>query len=321
MAEFSKIFLALGLMIVIGLTGIQAAAKTKDQPSPGLVFKELSAQPIKGIYLALSTGEALIHSEEWVKFNDANGKLLWKKDGMKYVTGAGVSRDGDVIIFQTSPVPKTTAQTTLNLTIHILDQKGQELLSKDNPYRYFTSILSPKGNYIVFGDPLAKKIYVYDRSMNPLWEREAYLWYIGFDPEEQFIYDSTSGMILNRDGRRVWELASGMRFLSISSGAEVVLSQPFLTVLESQKKIYLTSRVSLEQVIFDGYCAGVSYDGSLVAYQGLDRKIKVFRTRELFEKNKESGTGSPIWTGDIYLARTLQFSRDAQTLFIHGETS
>jgi hypothetical protein len=182
-------------------------------------------------------------------------------------------------------------------------------------------LLSPKGTYIVFGEATAKKIYVYDKNLNPLWERETYLWYIGFDPDERFIFDSVSGMLLNTDGRRVWELPAGQKFLGISSGAEVVLSQPFLTIGSGRNKLYLTNRVSLEQVILDGYCAGVSYDGSLIAYQGLDRKVLVYRTRELFEKEKGRGEANPVWSLDINLAKLLQFSRDAQSLFIYGETS
>jgi len=322
--RFVKIFAVLSLAILTGSGSFPAIAdqpKDKEGPGKGLVFMESYPEEIKGVYLAGKTGEVLVQGEHFVKFYDVNGKLLWKKDDLKFTTGAGVSQDGGVIIYQTSPVPKTGQITMLDLTIHILDHRGQEVLSKLNPYRYFTSILSPTGAYIVFGEVLAKKIYVYDRSMNPLWEREAYIWYIGFDPEEQFIYDSTSGMILNLQGRRVWELSTGMKFLGISSQAEVVLSQPFLTIGQNRNKIYLTNRVSLEQVILEGYCAGVSYDGGLVAYQGLDRKVQVWRTRELFEKSQGRGTGSALWTGEIYLARLLQFSRDAQTLLIYGETS
>ncbi len=308
------------LVLLLGLAVV--AAMGKDQPSPGLVFKETGVSEIKGLYLAGLSGEVLIQGEDWLKLYDQKGKLVWKKDDLKFVTGAGISRDGQVILYQTSPVPKKGLQITeLDLIVHLADRSGQEQLSKPNPYRYFTSQLSPKGNYIIFGDALAKKIYAHDRAMNPLWDRESYLWYVGFDPEEKFIYDSTSGLLLNLEGRRVWELPSGMRFLSMSASAEIVLSQPFLTLLQSQKQIYLSSRVSLEQVILEGYGAGVSYDGGLVAFQGLDRKVQVWRTRELIEKNKGTGKGSAIWTGEVYLAQLLQFSRDGRSLFVYGETS
>jgi len=324
MLKLSRFLLALTFVLVVGTFSESAYSeqgKDKDGPKKGLVFKESWKEDLKGIYLATSTGDVLVHTEQWVRFYDVNGKLVWKKDDLNFVTGGGVSREGDLIIYQSSPVPKTGQLTTLDLTVHILNHQGDEVLSKPNPYRYFNTLLSPKGTYIVFGEATAKKIYVYDKNLNPLWERETYLWYIGFDPDERFIFDSVSGMLLNTDGRRVWELPAGQKFLGISSGAEVVLSQPFLTIGSGRNKLYLTNRVSLEQVILDGYCAGVSYDGSLIAYQGLDRKVLVYRTRELFEKEKGRGEANPVWSLDINLAKLLQFSRDAQSLFIYGETS
>jgi len=324
MLKLSRFLLALTFVLVVGTFSESAYSeqgKDKDGPKKGLVFKESWKEDLKGVYLATSTGDVLVHTEQWVRFYDVNGKLVWKKDDLNFVTGGGVSREGDLIIYQSSPVPKTGQLTTLDLTVHILNHQGDEVLSKPNPYRYFNTLLSPKGTYIVFGEATAKKIYVYDKNLSPLWERETYLWYIGFDPDERFIFDSVSGMLLNTDGRRVWELPAGQKFLGISSGAEVVLSQPFLTIGSGRNKLYLTNRVSLEQVILDGYCAGVSYDGSLIAYQGLDRKVLVYRTRELFEKEKGRGEANPVWSLDINLAKLLQFSRDAQSLFIYGETS
>jgi len=307
---------------VLGLGLVALAALGKDEPVRGLVFKALGVSELKGVFLAGSSGEVLLQGEDWLKLFDAKGKELWKKDDLKFVTGVGLSRDGQVILYQTSAVPKKGLQITeLDLTVHLADRSGKETLSQPNPYRYFTSQLSPTGNYIIFGDALAKKIYVHDRAMNKLWDRESYLWYVGFDPEEKFVYDSTSGLLLNLEGRRVWELPSGQRFLSMSASAEIVLSQPFLTLLQSQKQIYLTSRVSLEQVILDGYGAGVSYDGGLTAYEGLDRKVQVWRTRELIEKTQETGKGKALWSGELYLAQLLQFSRDGRTLFAYGETS
>ncbi len=282
-----------------------------------LVFFKTYKKELKGIYLARSSGDVLVHTTEWISLLDTTGKQLWKKKGFKYVCGAGISRDGSIILFQTSSKPKTGPQTLLNLTVHIYNKNGEELISALNPYRYFNSVLSPKGNYIVFGDPVTKKIYVYDRNLNRLWERETYLWYIGFDPDEQFIYDSAFGLILNMKGRRVWELPSGMKFLSISSGAEVVLSQPFL-LLKSKNQIYLTNRVSLEQVIFTGLIATVSYDGSLVAYQDLAHRIWIWRTRDLIEHIKSRAQTTALGKIDFVPCKMLNFSLDDKTVFLYG---
>ena len=152
------------------------------------------------------------------------------------------------------------------------------------------------------------------------WQRETYLWYIYFDPEEQLIYDSAGGMILNMQGKRVWELPSGAKFLSVSSGAEILISQHFLTA-KSRNQIYLTARTTAQEVILEGWCGGVSYDGSLVAYEDMDRKIQIYRTKELFDKMTNGAQVKPLWTGDFYLAKQVQFAWDNSRLFIYGLTS
>jgi hypothetical protein len=324
------------LVILVALALLFAGAKKKDDKSKqnqeqagqtsekekaksGLAFVHIFSSEIKGVYLAKSTGEVMVHGDDWVEYYDSEGRQLWKKDGFKFVCGSGVSRDGQTVLFQTSDAPKVQ-QTTLDLKVHVADRSGNEAINQPNPYKYFTSTLSPKGSYIVFGDPLYKMIYAYDRNLTLQWERETYLWYIYFDPDEQFIYDSAGGMILNIQGKRVWELPSGAKFLSVSSGAEILLSQRFLSA-KARNQIYLTSRTTAQEVILEGWCAGVSYDGSLTAYEDMDRKVHVYRTKELFDKMTGGADAKPIWTGDFYLAKQIQFAPDNSRLFIYGENS
>lgn len=326
------------MVVLVGLALLMAGANKKQDRKPdaearqvqlseqekqktGLSFIRFCPSEIKGVYLAKSTGEVMVYGDEWVEYYDQDGRQLWKKTGYKFICGAGLGDDGRTVLFQSSPEPKIQ-QTMLDLTVHVVERDGTESINQPNPYRYFTSLLSPKGNYLVFGDPLAKKVYVYDRKLNFLWERETYLWHIGFDPEEQFIYDSAFGMLLNREGRRVWELPSGAKFLSVSSGAEILLSQRFLTA-KARNQIYLTSRTTAQEVILEGFCAGVSYDGSLTAVETMERKVQVWRTKHLFDK-MSGGTVEdvkPVWSGNFYLARQLHFSQDNSRLFIYGETS
>jgi len=320
--------LVIGLVVVLGfLPGFKKKEKQVEQPAPakpaekqapGLAYARLFAGEVKGLYLAGTTGEVLVYGDEWVEYLDGAGKQLWKKTGYQHVCGGGVSRDGQTVLFQTSPAPKVQ-QSMLELTVHVADRAGNEIVNQPNPQRYFTSILSPKGNYIVFGDPLAQTVYVYDRQLNLLWTRNIYLWYVGFDPEEQLIYDSASGIVLSNRGRRVWQLPSGAKFLSVSSGAEVLLSQAFGTVA-SRTRIYLTSRTTAREVILQGHCAGVSFDGSLTGFEDLDRKVHVYRTMELFDKMSGSQEVKPIWTGDFYFARQIRFSADNSRLYIYGDT-
>ena len=136
----------------------QAQPSEKEKAKSGLAFLHIFPSEIKGVYLAKSTGEVMVHGDEWVEYYDPEGKQLWKKEGFKYVCGGGASRDGQTVLYQTSDVPKTQ-QTTLELKVHVVDRTGNESINQPNPYKYFTSILSPKGNYILFGDPLYKMIY------------------------------------------------------------------------------------------------------------------------------------------------------------------
>jgi len=305
-----------GMFAGVVFWALAASGQITGKILPGPVFQKSFPSEIKGVFLAKTSGEVLVYGDDWVEYYECGGKLLWRSKGFKFVCGPGVSRDGSVVLYQTSPVPKTD-QTLLNLTVHIVNRGGQELLSKPNPYRYFTSILSSRGNYIVFGDPMAKKIYVYDQNLNFQWERETYLWYINFDPEDQFVFDSAFGLILNPQGRRVWELPSGAKFLGMSSNAEILLSQRFLTA-RGRNQIYLTTRTTAQQVVLEGFCAGVSYDGSLTAFQDLQRQIHVYRTRELLEKMAGNQNISPLWSGEMALAKILQFSTDNSKLFIYG---
>jgi len=301
-------------LIIYGLS-----ASGQEEGLAGKVFQQSYKDDIKGFYLAKSSGDLMVYGTDWLEYYDSSGRLLWKKSDFKYVCGGGVSRDGNSVLFQTSSTPKTQ-QTLLDLTVHLVDRAGKDVINQANPYRYFTSTLSPKGSYIVFGDPEAKKIYVLDRSLNPLWERETWLWYIGFDADEQFVFDSTLGLVLNNQGRRVWELPSGTRPLSISRNADVLVSQRFLTA-KNRNQIFLTGRNPAQQAIVEGYYATVSFDGSLAAYQGMDRKIQVYRTQELFDKINAQKSASPLWTGDLYQVSLLQFSMDNSKLVIVGETS
>jgi len=319
---FKEIFIGFISIIIFCVQIVFAVEKqVEEKISPRLIFQEIYNEEITGLALAGSSGQVLVHSSEWVNYYDGAGKLLWKKTGYKYITGAGVSKDGGTILFQTSPVAKTGQQSALDLTVHVLNSKGEELVNKPNPYRYFTTLLSPQGNFIVFGDPLFKRISVYDRSLNKLWERETYIWYVGFDPDEEFIYDSASGLLLNLEGRRVWELPSGGKFLGVSQGAEIILSQQFLTV-KAKNQIFLTSRISIEQVVLEGYCAGVSYDGALVAFQDLAQEVLVWRTNELFRARKgEDGLNPILKNKFIYLVRNFYFSQDNKRLLIYGESA
>lgn len=307
-------------LFVFGFETSARFGDDQEKGKAGLVFQQSFKDEIKGFYLAKTSGELMVHGTEWVEYYDSAGKLLWKKTGFKYVCGGGVSRDGNTILFQTSAESKTQ-QTLADLTVHLVDRTGKELITKPNPHRYFTSILSPQGHYIVFGDQMAKNIYVYDQELNPLWERDTWLWYIGFDIEDQFVFDSTLGLILNNQGRRVWELPSGTRILSISKDADILLSQRFLTS-KARNEIYLTSRKTAQQSVLEGYSAGVSFDGSLTAYQDMDRKIRVYRTSELLGKISGGLQDlSPLWKGDMFLVKLLQFSMDNSKLVVYGENS
>ncbi|GEM_PF-1174849 len=285
---------------------------------PRGAWRESFPGKIEGLHLARRSGDVLVHTHKRVWYYDADGKLLWKQGGGRgwsYITGAGVSDDGQRILFQVNLEPKV-ATTLLDLDIYYLDREGHLLWVKDNPYRYNSSQLSPSGRYIMFGDPLEKLLKVHDQNLNPLWQKDLYLWYISFDPKEHFLFDAVEGLLFNLEGRQVWDVGGLSRILSVSDDAEVILTQRFLG-RKSTDEMYLVARTALKKVVFPGLGGCVSPDGSLLALVSPDGLLKVYRTQEVLTANIEELP--PLFKCSFLRPHLLKFSRDNESLLIFGK--
>lgn len=285
---------------------------------PRAMWRESFPQEIKGSCLARKSGDVLIHTYEKVWLFDSSGKLVWKQGdgrGWKYIAGAGISEDGRKAIFQVNLEPKI-ATNLLELNVYCIDREGTLLWAKNNPYRYNLSQLSPGGNYIIFGDPIEKLIKVHDQGLNLLWQKELYLWYIDFDPKENFLFDAVEGLLFDMKGRQLWDMGGQGRILSVSEDAEVILTQKFLG-RESTRDMQLISRTALKKVMLEGFGGCVSSDGSLAAIVNSKGWIQVFRTKEILEGGLEGLP--PIFQYEFLSAELMNFSDDNKSLLVFGK--
>jgi hypothetical protein len=298
--------------------GVPEKKKLSLRGFPRAAWRESFPGKIEGLHLARKSGDVLVHTHKRVWYYDSSGKILWKQGedrGWKYIAGSGVSDDGQRILFQVNLEPKV-ATNLLELDVYYLDQEGHLLWVKDNPYRYNSSQLSPSGHYILFGDPLEKLLKVHDQNLNPLWQKDLYLWYISFDPKEHFLFDAVEGLLFNLEGRQVWDVGGFSRILSVSDDAEVILTQRFLG-RESTQDMYLVARTALKKVVFSGLGGCVSPDGSLLALVGPDGNLKVYRTQEVLTADiKEL---PPLFQCPFLRPSLLNFSRDNTTLLVFGK--
>ena len=291
--------------------------QTPHDSWPQVDWRESFPEEIQGFDLARRTGEVVVHSDRHVWYYNAEGKLAWKMGegkGWQYLGSAGISWDGQRVLFQSNLEPRRHTNL-LNLDVYLVDGSGNLEWVKKNPYRYNTSKFSPSGRYILFGDPLEKTTKVYDQNLNLLWQKELYLWYVIFDPAEQFLFDSVTGLLFDLQGRQVWDLGGNNRVLSVSDRAEVVLAARFLG-LQPASDLFLISRTALKKVPLQGSAGCVSPDGSLLAYANGDHQIVVYRTPELFSAGPEL---KPIFTVGFAKPLLMNLSRDNRSLFVFGQ--
>ncbi len=321
-----KTFLAVGLIVIALLAAGSSQGRKKwgkanvgsPERSSRSVWVQTFPEKVKHAYLATQTGEVLVHSLNHVWLVGSNGVVSWTQgngQGWNYICGAGIAADGSRSLFQTDTQPKQ-ATNLLNLTVHYLDREGEVIWSNPNPYKYNSSQLSPSGKYIFFGDAFEKGARMFDEQFNLVWEKDLYLWYLIFDPLENYTYDAVDGLLFNMQGRQVFDFgARGNKIYGISDNAEVILVKQFLGPKRSE--MFLMSKKMLKRVDFMGLGGGVSPDGSLIAVVTEKKKLKVFDTLQVLEAGNLD-VEPLIQTG---LARTqiMNFSRDNQTLFIKGD--
>jgi len=310
-------------LAIVGAVLVGAGRKESDQDKaprgnwPKVAWRETFLEEIQGFDLARRSGEVVVHSNHHVWYYNAEGKQAWKMgEGKewKYIGGAGISWDGQRVLFQTNLEPRRSTNL-LNLDVCLADAAGNLEWVKKNPYRYNTTRFSPSGRYILFGDPIEKTTKVHDQNLNLLWQKEIYLWYVVFDPVEHFVFDSLSGLLFDLEGRQVWDLGGNNRILSVSDNAEEVLSARFLGT-QPQSALFLVSRTALKKVPLIGNSGAVSPDGSLLAYANGAHQILVYRTAELFSAGPDL---KPIFTVGFEKPMLMNISRDNRSLFVFGQ--
>jgi len=313
-------------MIVLGVLAAALLWAGRKEPDldktprgkwPKVVQRETYLEEIQGFDLARRTGELVVNSLERVWYYNTEGKQVWKMgDGKewKYVGNLGISWDGQRVLFQTNLQPRH-GTNQLDLDVHLVDAQGELQWVKKNPYRYNTSKFSPSGRFVLFGDPMEKTTKVYDQNLNLLWQKEIYAWYVVFDPAEEFLFDSVSGLLFDLEGHQVWDMGGNNRVLSVSDRAEVVLGARFLG-LQPAADLFLIGRTALKKVPLKGRGGCVSPDGSLLAYVNAEGKVVVYRTQELFSAGPEL---KPIFSLGFDQPLLMNLSRDNRSLFVFGQ--
>lgn len=290
---------------------------------PLLLWRRSFPEEIKGVVIARKSGQVAAHTMSKVyyfqeaKFK-APGDAAWTAGlgkSWKHIEGLNISQDGNMVLFQTD-VKKKTGTEALNLTIHLMDGEGRVVWQKPNPYRYEKTLLSPSGQYIMIGDVFHADMKCHDHNLVALWQAEIPYWYMAFDPLERFIFDGEGGILYTIKGEQIWDFGPYTKILSVSDNAEYVMSKYYRSI-KSAQRMFLMGRLVLKKIELAGSGGCISPDGSLSAYVNSEKKLVVYRTRELLEAGGPSIR--PLFRTGFIKPWTIQISRDNRTLFVMGQ--
>lgn len=286
---------------------------------PALIWTYGFPEEVVGAALAGKTGQlAAATSHKVYYFEPGRPDAVWDAgQGVqwKHIDDVGISWNGDRVLFQTDIKQKKSTEA-MNLTIHLLDGQGNQLWEKLNPYRYEDAMLSPSGKYIIIGEALHTRTKVFDDNLNLLWEREMQFWYLAFDPLERYLFDGEGGILYNIAGEQVWDFGRYTLILSVSDNAEFVMTKYYRTVKSSQR-MFLMGRLALKKIEFAGTGGCISPDGTYTAFVSADKKLVVYRTRELLSSGAESLP--PLFQTGYLKPTVMHISRDNRSLFVLGE--
>jgi hypothetical protein len=296
------------------------SSPTKKLAYPLPVWSKVFTSEIIGVDIAERTGAVVVSSSNKIYYFQDSAKPLWtagKKTGWKHIQDLDISSDGSKIFFQTDIKQKKQTESK-SLTVHILDQEGNELIAAPNPYRYQNAIFSPRGSYLIFGELMHRGVKLHDHNMNLIWEKPLEFWYLAFDPGEKYIFDGKDGKLYSASGEQVWEFGPYTKILSVSDDAEIVMTQYYLLMKETQK-MFLMGRLQLRKIELMGNGGAVSPDGTMCAYVDPDRNLVVYRTKELLSAG--SAQIPPLFKTKFGKPISVNISRDNRTLFVMGKES
>lgn len=327
MAIFSATVLAALLLLIFSPT-LSAGDDDKEpkisRPGAGLAFPKLiwsRAFPddLVGVAVAKQTGDvaALTKNKLYYFKGDSPDPAWTAGDGWKHAQDLGLSWDGRMVLAQSDTSPKKTTEG-LNLTMNLYDGSGRVIWQKPNPYRYQNAMLSPSGKYILMGEVMHHGVKCFDDNLNQLWVRDIQFWSITFDPLEHYVFDAEVGLLYTAGGEQVWNMGAYARILSVSDDADLVMTQYFRTK-ESGQRLFLIGRTQARKIELAGAGGCVSPDGLFCAFVNAERKLVVFRSRELMEAG---GQGiPPLFETSFTKPWAMQISRDNLSLFAMGEVS
>jgi hypothetical protein len=288
---------------------------------PALVWTRIFPGELTGVAIARNTGEvAALTKSKVYYFRGDSPNPTWtagEGEGWKLSQDLYISRDGRRVLFQTDTKKKRTTETK-SLTMHLFDGEGNRQWDKPNPFRYQNAMLSPSGKYILVGEMMHGGSKCYDDNLNLLWEKNIWFWYVAFDPLEHFIFDGEGGVLYTIDGDQVWNFGAHTLILSVSDDAEFVMSKYYRTVGTSQR-MFLMGRLALKKIELAGTGGCVSPDGLFTAYVNDDKKLVVYRTREVLEAGGREL--APLYETRFVKPWSMNISRDNRTLFVMGQES
>jgi len=290
----------------------------RSEDYPRQVWSRVFPANLTGAAVARKTGAVAASTADKVYYFTDSATPVWTAgEDWKSVDSLGINGSGDRVLFQTDVKPRKSTEA-MNYTLRLYDGEGAEMWAKPNPGRYQRAMLSPSGKHILIGEHWHPGVSLYDDNLNLLWKKSIQFWSLAFDPLERFLFDGEGGQLYSIEGERVWDFGAGARILSVSDNAEFVLTRYYKTARGGQR-IFLTSRTALKRVELEGTGGAVSPDGSLTAYVNLDKKLVIYRTRELLE----SGPGDlpPLFETGFIRPWVIQLARDNRSLFVMGEES
>ncbi len=318
------------VFIAFILLASAAAEKSNEEPAisgagkslvyPKTEWTRMFPGDLTGVAVARKTGAVAASTEEKLYYFKDSSRPEWtagsQKD-WKHIQDVDISEDGDAVFFQTDDKKKERTEA-MDLTMRLYNGEGEEIWSKQNPRRYVNAMLSPAGNYILTGEMMHLGVRCYDRNLNRLWEKQIQFWYLEIDPLEKYVFDGQGGRLYTMEGRKVWEFDKATRILSVSDNAEYVLAKNYAAA-RTRQRMFVNARVALKKVELAGTGGCVSPDGTYIAYVNDDKKLVVYRTRELLDNGPNALP--PLYEEPFQKPWSMNLARDNRSLYIMGKKS
>lgn len=294
------------ILTLISSISILAMATKAEALEPRLLWEKVFSDSITGLYIAKDTGNVLVHTSKEIWYFDYLGKSLWKKgdkENWGWIGGAGVSDDGEHIVFQTAPATEKATEVTTFYT-HYLNKEGKEIWNS----KTIDGIagFSPNGEFIVTGDASSStEMSIYNNKGVFLWKAKVgAVWDVKFDPTSNFflVNEGGDGTLYSRKGEKIAKFKASMN-PQLSKNAEYILASSIELPIKEEIYLYQKSGELLE--IVKGIIGCISQEGNLLAIA--DKKQIQLITR----RDKKI-----IWKRKIHNVDSCSISQDNGSIFV-----